>query len=286
MKFFLFLFCMVSAGILGYMAEPNLRFRLTGKPPGVVGMSVVAPMANGNTQINLGSLTPDQLPKRVLLFSDVEVANPASGIKMRIQAGNEVNLVSIDGGTAWVSPSQGPFRGSLPVTETDLLQRLSANPPVVLTPAPAPEPIPAPAPEPVPTPEPILAPEPTPAPEPIPAPEPQPVATPEPQPVAAPEPVPAPEPIATTGSSSSPEAIVTLMKNSIKAAQIKEFTASQVQNWAAEANEILDGVTYQVGVVTYKAETIFGVKLIQAKALIQGGKVHRWIWPKSGMEIK
>ena len=41
-----------------------------------------------------------------------------------------------------------------------------------------------------------------------------------------------------------------------------------------------------MGTLTYKAETIFGVKTIQAKALITDGKVQRWIWPKSGMEIK
>jgi hypothetical protein len=28
------------------------------------------------------------------------------------------------------------------------------------------------------------------------------------------------------------------------------------------------------------------VKTIQAKALIQGGAVKKWIWPNSGMEIK
>jgi hypothetical protein len=48
----------------------------------------------------------------------------------------------------------------------------------------------------------------------------------------------------------------------------------------------VDGQPFQTGSVTYKAETIFGVKTIQAKALIKGGKVQRWIWPKSGMEIK
>ena len=56
--------------------------------------------------------------------------------------------------------------------------------------------------------------------------------------------------------------------------------------WKPEANETVDGVVYQTGSAAYKAETIFGVKTIQAKALIRGGKVVRWIWPKSGMEIK
>ncbi len=76
------------------------------------------------------------------------------------------------------------------------------------------------------------------------------------------------------------------MQTSIRNGQIKEFTYPQVLSWKQEANETVDGQVFQTGSVTYKAETIFGVKTIQAKALIKGGKVQRWIWPKSGMEIK
>jgi hypothetical protein len=76
------------------------------------------------------------------------------------------------------------------------------------------------------------------------------------------------------------------MQESIKAAQIKEFTFDQVLEWTAGPDETVDGETYQTGLASYKAETIFGVKTIQAKALIKGGKLQRWIWPKSGMEIK
>jgi hypothetical protein len=59
-----------------------------------------------------------------------------------------------------------------------------------------------------------------------------------------------------------------------------------VQDWQAGPQETVDGQVYQTGTVTYRAETIFGVKTIQAKALIQNGRVVRWIWPKSGMEIR
>ena len=76
------------------------------------------------------------------------------------------------------------------------------------------------------------------------------------------------------------------MQDSIRAGQIKEFTFDQVLGWEAGADETVDGGTFKTGTVSYKAETIFGVKTIQAKALIQDGKVLRWIWPKSGMEIK
>ena len=76
------------------------------------------------------------------------------------------------------------------------------------------------------------------------------------------------------------------MQESVRAGQIKEFNFDQVTTWKAEADEIVDGETYQTGLASYKAETIFGVKIIQAKALIKGTKIQRWIWPKSGMEIK
>jgi hypothetical protein len=77
------------------------------------------------------------------------------------------------------------------------------------------------------------------------------------------------------------------MKASIQAGEIKEFTFDQVLEWLpGEGAETIDGQSFQTGIASYKAETVFGVKTIQAKALIQGGKVVRWLWPKSGMEIK
>lgn len=105
------------------------------------------------------------------------------------------------------------------------------------------------------------------------------VPTPEP----APEPEPEPEPAA---EELDAEAIVAVMQGSIKEAQIKEFTFDQVLGWKAGETEDHDGESYQTGMVAYKAETIFGVKNIQAQALIKNGKVVKWIWPKSGMEIK
>lgn len=80
--------------------------------------------------------------------------------------------------------------------------------------------------------------------------------------------------------------VVQVMQASIDAGQIKEFTKAQVLSWTTSTDEIADGETYQIGLAAYKAETIFGIKTIQAKAMIQSGKVVRWIWPKSGMEIK
>jgi hypothetical protein len=83
-----------------------------------------------------------------------------------------------------------------------------------------------------------------------------------------------------------PEEIVKLMQESIRARQVTDFSYEEVLTWKAGDEEELDGQRYQTGLVTYKAETILGVKTVPAKALIQGGKVRKWIWPNTKTEIK
>ena len=99
----------------------------------------------------------------------------------------------------------------------------------------------------------------------------------------APEPAPQPAPAALEQRSN----VIALMQSSIKGGEIKEFTFSQVLDWqASQELETIEGETYQTGTASYKAETVFGVKTIRAKALIKAGKVMKWLWPKSGMEIQ
>lgn len=93
---------------------------------------------------------------------------------------------------------------------------------------------------------------------------------------------PATPPVSPTGTAD----IVLVMKASLASGQISKFSAAQVLEWeAGAATEMIDGETYQVGNVTYQAETPFGTKNLPAKALIKNGKVVRWISPKSGMQI-
>jgi hypothetical protein len=157
-----------------------------------------------------------------------------------------------------------------------------APPPVTPPPAPAPVPAPPVTPPPV-EPPPVVQKDPEPAP--VPAPEPPPVVQKEPEPPMEEEPAPPPVAPPTTAALSAEE-IVKVMQDSIRAKQVKEFNFDQVLGWKAGEEEEVDGEQYQTGVAAYKAETIFGVKTIQAKALIQGGEVKKWIWPNSGMEIK
>jgi len=193
------------------------------------------------------------------------------------------------------APDSGTVAGEPAPAES---KPVPAPPPPVAKP----EPKPAPKPEPPPVaaqpeakkPEPTPAPEPPPPPAPAPKPEPkpappvaggQPAGQPAPPAAAPPQPEP-PKPEPPKQPASNTAEIVSIMKASIRSGQIKEFTYDQVIGWKGVGEEEIDGETYRTGLIAYKAKTIFGVNTIQAKALIQDGKVVKWIWPKSGMEIK
>ena len=284
MKVFFNLCGMAVAGFLGYSLEPNLRFQLTGEDPGKAEVAqnaqVILQMGEGGEPIALESLTPDQLPEKVVINSSVEVVDTAANVTMNIKAGSRVKLVRIEGGNAIVSPGESAYVGRIPVTDTDLLKQLSENPPsakpkpevAVVAPTPT-------APTTGESADPPPQPEPPPVPEPAPTPEPAPVPTPEP---VTPAPTPEPPAVAETGSND----VVKVMQESVKAAQIKEFKFEQVSEWKAGETETVDGETFQTGTALYKAVTFLGEKTIEAKAFVKGGKVQRWIWPRSGMEIK
>lgn len=273
MKLFLFLIGIVAAGILGFSFEPQTRYALTGKTPEVEKQAqrvVVVETGAPSKGIDPASYSADQLPEKVLLKADAEIADAASDLKMTVTAGNKVNLIRLEGNNVVISPGAGPFEGTVPISQTDLLDQLAALPK-------NPNPIPVEPPAMVDNNTPSEEPAATPA-EPQVNPE-EPEMTPEPEPTPAPE----PEPAVPDG----PVDVVAVMQASIKDGAIKEFSFDQVLDWqASEAPETIDGASYQTGVASYKAETVFGVKTIQAKALIKGGKVVKWLWPKSGMEIK
>lgn len=288
MKLFIHLCGIVLFGLLGYSIEPNLRFQLTGMKPSKVETAgrqkVILRMGDGKGDIDIETLTPDQLPEKVMIKSNVTASDATTGITMNIPAGNLVKLIRIENGNVVVSPPEGNYQGKIPITDTDLLKQLSENPPNLGKPLPAPIPQPV-APEPV-TPtkgesaEPPVVPEPPPVPEPSPAPEPAaPV-----EPIAPPEPI-TPEPPAAAGNAASVD-LVKVMQDSVKSGLIKEFKFEQVSEWKAGEPEMVDGQSFATGTALYKAVTFLGEKTIEAKAFIKDGKVQRWIWPRSGMEIK
>ena len=299
MKVIMNLLGMAVAGFLGYSLEPNLRQQLTGKAPTPIEVAasgkIMLPLADG-TQVSLEDLTKEQLPEKVVVNVPVKVTNLASGITMTIEAGSQLKLVRIENANAVVSPGEGMGEGRVPVMSTNLVKYLSANPPSAKK-APAPEKT-----EPVPPVATTIPPAETPPGVPAPAPTTPAGESAEPPVVAEPPPVPAPAPVVPepapvtppptagdtppAGAATSEADIVKAMKDSIQSGQIKEFKIDQVLQWKGAADETADGQTYQTGTILYKAETFLGTKTIEAKAFIKGGKVQRWIWPRSGMEIK
>jgi hypothetical protein len=92
-----------------------------------------------------------------------------------------------------------------------------------------------------------------------------------------------PEAIPAPSGSSNP---VDAMRASIQSGQFKELKIDKILSWNPGGEETIDGVTFATGTVSYEAETIFGLKTVQAKALIQNGVVKKWISPNSGAAIK
>jgi hypothetical protein len=191
-----------------------------------------------------------------------------------------------EGDELLIAAMSGPLEGRTKITSTDLPRRIANaraaelfgvaqvdpdgnQPPAPQPPAPQP-----PAPQP-----PVVAQNPPgvdpPAPTPTPAPTPP-----------APEPTPpAPEP-APTAAKLTPEQIEAVMQANIKEGGVKEFKFEDVKGWKAGEEEDVDGETYQTGMAAYQAETIFGPKTVQAKALIKDGKIVKWVYAKTGMEIR
>ena len=281
-----------TAALTGYMKYPSLRYQLTGlsqivpvkpaatkaadvavaapsspplaAPPAAVAPAA-APLATTPPIIDLTKLTPAQLPAQVTLKVSTEVGD-ASGLKMKIDPGSRLTLVRVEGDQVVVSPGSSPFEGRVAVSGTDLMEQLEAKPPVA--PADPPPAVASPATDPAP---PAVQPEPTPA------------ATIQEPATAV---VPAAEPAPSQAPAASSTDVVEVMKEHLRSGAIKEFKFEQVLEWKAAPDEVLGGASYQTGLVRYSTDTIFGVKTIEAKALMQAGKVVRWVWPKNpSMEI-
>ena len=115
--------------------------------------------------------------------------------------------------------------------------------------------------------------------------EPEPVPTPEPviEPVIEPEPEePKEEPVVRLSESE----LIDILKASVKAGDVNEFEFSQVISWKEADEELIGSDTFQVGMVTYKADTIFDEQQLDAKAIIKDGKVVKWLWPTTNTQMR
>lgn len=80
--------------------------------------------------------------------------------------------------------------------------------------------------------------------------------------------------------------IIAIMKTSVRAGAVREFAFKQVETWKAGEEETHKGVLYRTGLIAYQAETIFGRKHVAVKALIRNGKVEKWVYAKTGLEVR
>jgi hypothetical protein len=239
-------------------------------------------------KIDLAEYRTDDLPKIVKIAKQIKLeTNSGEGVKM-LTRGTEVKLLNRDGLELIIETTDGVAKGRVAVETTDLYGVLAqakfdkdagkvAGGPTTAPPKPPVDP-PAPV-----NPPPVADPTPPVATPPAPATGGPMVASGDGGTDGSDNSEPTPEP---ADKKLSPDELVALMKKFIAAGTLKEFKAEQVVTWKAGEDESIDGVNYQIGLVTYKAQTIFGEKPVNAKALIKGGEVNRWVFAKSGMEMR
>ena len=236
------------------------------------GMVVIVKYKGASYSINLDEVRDNDLPETVTIENPTVIPTSGGEGQVRLKKGDVVTLLNRKNDSLIVEKSDSNGKGKISPKDTDLFQQLvktiyerEAGGAVATTTPPAPAPTPAPTPAPAPAPVAKIDPV-------VPNPEPMPVV----------EPTPAPAADAKLGE----DKIIALMKDSIAGGAVKEFTSDQVKGWKANGEETIDGTEYQTGLAAYEAATIFGVRPVQAKALIKDGKIERWVYAKSGMEIQ
>lgn len=230
-------------------------------------------------QETLSLITQADFPEKVTINVDYTLKDEQSGVTMQLKAGTKVKPLRLEGNLLVFQPVGLPIEGKTEVTNTDfktlampmMLDRIrnSAATEVAVEP------------EPIVMPEPVIEPEPIVIPEPVIEPVIEPIVMPEP--VIEAEVTPTPPVVANTMDSAS---IVALLKASVTAGQVTEFEATQVVSWNGGEPLVLNGQTYQTGLVTFKAETILGMQEHDAIALIENGAVTKWMWAKTKLEMR
>jgi len=258
---------------LGYILGPTITHALVDVKKDTGGLVAIVKYKGANYTINLDEVRDNELPKTVKIENATEIPTLSGEGQVRLRKGDVVTLLNRNNDVLIVEKPDSNGKGKISPKDTDLFQQLAkqiyekeAGGAVAVTTPPAP----VPAPNPIP----VAGVDPTPTP------------TPEPMPVVEPEPEPAPTPAPVGGAKLSDDEIIALMKESIAGGAVKEFTSDQVKGWKPNGDETIDGTEYQTGLAAYEAATIFGVRPVQAKALINDGKIERWVYAKSGMEIQ
>jgi len=285
MKYAKFAAVVVFLFVLGYVLGPTLNPLLVSDRK-VENQMIYSVEVNGGAtyRIDLAKYEESELPEVVTIEKQTSIPTVSGAGVKPLRRDEKVKLLSLDGGKLLVQTMDGVAKGQIQPRDTDIFQILAkrkfeqdaakivgTSPPDQAVPS-----TPSPGVDPVANPATGVAPQPTPVA----------VVEPQPAPVAVVEPEPEPEPEPEMPKELSEEQVVALMKESIAGGAVKEFTSDQVKGWKIGDMETIDGTEYQTGLAAYEAQTIFGVKPVQAKALIKDGKIERWVYAKSGMEIQ
>ena len=263
---------------LGYVLGPTITPMLVKEQEPELGLTRDVEYKGAVYTINLAEFRDADLPTTLTIERPIEIPTAGGDGTVRLKKGDVVTLLNRKDDILFVEKADANGKGKISPADTDLFAQLAKQiydkeagdfvakvPPVVTPPVPVVTP-----------PVPVVTPPPTP------------VATVDPTPTPMPvvEPTPPPVPVPAAGGKLSDEAVIDLMKESIAGGAVKEFTIDQVKGWKIAGDETIDGTEYQTGLAAYEAATIFGVRPVQAKALIKDGKVERWVYAKSGMEIQ
>ena len=269
---------------LGYVLGPTIAPMLVKDRKDTNDLVQTVEYKGAQYKINLAEIRDDALPKTVEITKATKIPTISGEGEVALKEGDVVILLNRKGGGLIVEKGNSNGKGTIKATDTDIYAQLvkqvyereagtgggalsKVTPPdTLVTPNPGPAPM-----------VPIAKVDPVLAPTPIPSPVVKPIT---------PEPTPTPDPAPAGGGKLTDEQIIELMKKSIAGGAVKEFTSDQVKGWKINGDETIDGTEYQTGLAAYEAATIFGVRPVQAKALIKGGNIERWVYAKSGMEIQ
>jgi len=202
-------------------------------------------------QVDLSKITPEDFPAKVDLKVDYTISDANSGVTMQLKKGSKVKPLRIEGSDLIIRPVGLPVESKINIDQTNFKELAVPRMLERLQNAVANQ-----------------------------GSDPVPPVTSENPPVETPSAPPSP------AAKLDEAAIVALLKADVGAGKVTEFKAKQVTQWNAGEEIDFDGEAYQTGLVTFKAETILGVQEHEALALIEDGKVYKWMWAKTKLEMR
>lgn len=224
----------------------------------VINVKVRSPLGTVTEKVNLSTLKQEEFPEKIKLKEEVTLLNEQGEEPTVLGPGSPVKPLSLEGATLTVtSPLASHLTGTIKVRNTDFAEAVARQRMKVRLDAVESEIQPKK--------EEMAAKE-----------------MKEEEVAEVPEPVEEEEASVTVDA----DGIVAAMKASLEAKEIRHFTTEQVKSWEAGEEESIDGESYQIGVVSFEEETILGTQVSDAKALIKNGKIEKWIFPKTGIQIK